>query len=91
MGSLRSLPRNQIIHISITTPKSRFASGELTSACKRSDSSGWYERALRERGRCLSTSKAIADVLVVVVCMYLRTPVLAWAIVKVSDAFRARV
>ena len=28
---------------------------------------------------------------VVVVCMYLQTPVLAWAIVKVSDAFRARV
>ena len=45
---------------------------------------------LRERGRCLSTSKAIVDV-VVVVCMYLQTPVLAWAIVKVSDAFRARV
>ena len=90
MGSLRSLPRNQIIHISITTPKSRFASGELTSACKRSDSSGWYERALRERGRCLSTSKAIVEG-IVVVCMYMQTAVLASAIVKVSDAFRARV
>jgi hypothetical protein len=38
----------------------------LTSAFKRSESSGWYERASRERGRCLSTSSAIVDVIVVV-------------------------
>jgi hypothetical protein len=38
----------------------------LTSAFKRSESSGWYERASRERGRCLSTSRAIVDVIVVV-------------------------
>jgi hypothetical protein len=45
---------------------------------------------LRERGRCLSTSKAIVEG-IVVVCMYMQTAVLASAIVKVSDAFRARV
>lgn len=62
--------------ISIAALESRFAPDELTSAFRRSESSGWYERASRERGRCLSTSKAILDV-IFVVCMYLRTAVLA--------------
>lgn len=30
-----------------------------TSALRRSDRSGWYERASIDRGRCLSTSNAI--------------------------------